>query len=42
MQSVHRLYLSKLVQSLIRCSDIIKLLVAKTKRGWIKQDPVAK
>ena len=33
---------SKLMQSLICCSDIIKLWVAKIKGGWIKQHPVAK
>ena len=43
MQSVHRIWLSKLtMQSLICCSDIIELLVAKIKGGWIKQHPVAK
>ena len=41
--TVHRLWLCKLMQSLILCcSDIINLSVAKIKGGWIKQHPVTK
>ena len=41
--TIHRLWLSKLMQSvIICCSDIIKLSVAKIKGGWIKQHAVAK